>query len=173
MFYESLNFASLHKLPILFVCENNLYSVYSPLSVRQPAHRSLSQLAAGHGIRTIQANGNDAEAVADISVEACEEIRKGLGPVFLELPTYRWREHCGTNYDNDIGYRTKDEFLEWKRKDPIELLARHIPANKKKGLEEKILKEIEQAFDFAKSRSASAYGPATLLKTIDIVCLLA
>ena len=149
--HETLNFAVLKQIPLLFVCENNLYSVCSPLSVRQPAHRTLSHLAAGHGMRTLHANGNDAEAIARITEDACEEIRKGSGPVFLELPTYRWREHCGPNFDNDIGYRTKEEFLEWKKKDPVELLAPRVPVNKIKIIEEQIHEEIEDAFNFAKS----------------------
>jgi TPP-dependent pyruvate/acetoin dehydrogenase alpha subunit len=149
--HETLNFAVLKQIPLLFVCENNLYSVCSPLSVRQPANRTLSHLAAGHGMRTLHANGNDAEAIALITEEACEEIRKGSGPVFLELPTYRWREHCGPNFDNDIGYRTKEEYLEWIKKDPVELLAPRIHVNKIKIIEEQILEEIEDAFNFAKS----------------------
>ena len=118
-FYEALNFAALKQLPIIFVCENNLYSVYSPLEVRQPAVRSVSDLAAGFGIRTDSADGNDVEAIAEIAKNAVSRAKNGGGPSFLEFPTYRWLEHCGPNYDNDIGYRTEAEFLEWKEKDPV------------------------------------------------------
>ena len=111
--HESLNFAVLKNLPVLFACENNLYSVYSPLEVRQPPQRSLSQLAAGHGIQTMLVDGNDVCAVFEASSKACQSIRSGNGPIFLEMPTYRWREHCGPNYDNDIGYRTEEEFESW------------------------------------------------------------
>ncbi len=119
--HESFNFASLNRLPVLFSCENNLYSVYSPLSVRQPGQRTISQLAAAHGIATFVANGNDVEEVRQVSLSAVDLIGSDNGPVFLELPTYRWREHCGPNYDNDIGYRSEEEFLEWKQQDPIEV----------------------------------------------------
>jgi pyruvate dehydrogenase E1 component alpha subunit len=119
VFHESANFASLHRLPIVFVCENNLYSVYSPMSVRQPAHREVFQLAAGHGIVAHQGDGNDPLAVFDLMREAALHARSGQGPVFLELKTYRWREHCGPNYDNHIGYRTEAEFLAWQQRDPI------------------------------------------------------
>jgi pyruvate dehydrogenase E1 component alpha subunit len=119
VFHESVNFASLHRLPIVFVCENNLYSVYSPLHVRQPAHRGLCELAAGHGIAAHAGDGNDPLAVHDLARAAVDRARSGQGPVFLELKTYRWREHCGPGFDNHIGYRTEAEFLSWRERDPI------------------------------------------------------
>jgi len=126
VFHESANFASLHRLPIVFVCENNLYSVYSPMSVRQPAQREVYQLAAGHGIVAHQGDGNDPLAVFDLMREATAHARSGLGPVFLELKTYRWREHCGPGFDNHIGYRTEAEFLAWKQRDPIANFERRL-----------------------------------------------
>ena len=119
--HEGLNFAALHDLPVLFVCENNGYSVYSPLDVRQHANREIWKTAEAQGMKAKRLNGNDVQAVAEATAEALEHIRSGKGPYFLELDTYRWLEHCGPNYDNDIGYRTEDEFLSWKAKDPIEL----------------------------------------------------
>jgi len=119
VFHESLNFASLHKLPIVFVCENNLYSVYSPMSVRQPEHREVWQLAAGHGVTAHAGDGNDPLAVYQLMRAAVAQARSGQGPVFLELKTYRWREHCGAGFDNHIGYRTEAEYLAWKERDPI------------------------------------------------------
>jgi len=151
--HESLNFAVLRDLPVIFACENNLYSVYSPLSVRQPMHRSLSQLAAGHGITTMKTDGNNVEAVHEISKAALKHIRAGNGPVFLELPTYRWREHCGPNYDNDIGYRTEDEFLEWKQRDPVELMKARCPTEDLNAATNKIRREIDKAVTFAKTSS--------------------
>ena len=149
--HESLNFAVLKKLPVLFACENNLYSVYSPLEVRQPAQRSLSQLATGHGIQTMFADGNDVSAVFEASSKACQTIRSGNAPIFLEMPTYRWREHCGPNYDNDIGYRTEEEFQSWKVNDPLERIRLRIESKKIKSLTEELRQEIEEAFAFAKS----------------------
>jgi pyruvate dehydrogenase E1 component alpha subunit len=119
-FHEALNFAALKRLPVLFVCENNLYSVYSPLSVRQPAGREVYRLAAGHGIDSRQGDGNDVSAVHAMTEEAIGQIRSGAGPVFLEFGTYRWREHCGPNYDNHIGYRTEEEFQHWRVLCPVE-----------------------------------------------------
>jgi TPP-dependent pyruvate/acetoin dehydrogenase alpha subunit len=119
VFHESANFASLHRLPVVFVCENNLYSVYSPMSVRQPAHREVYEQAKGHGIVAHQGDGNDPVAVHQLMAEALTHARAGRGPVFLELKTYRWREHCGPGFDNHIGYRTEAEYLSWKQRDPV------------------------------------------------------
>jgi len=122
VFHESLNFAALKKLPVVFICENNLYSVYSPLAVRQPAGREVFRLAEAHGLESRQGNGNDVAEVYDLARHAVQKAREGAGPSFLEFKTYRWREHCGPNYDNDLGYRTECEFLEWKNRCPIERL---------------------------------------------------
>jgi len=159
--HESLNFAALKKLPVLFACENNLYSVYSPMAVRQPENRSLSQLAAGHGMQTMLTDGNDVQAVYAASLQACDSLRQGKGPVFLEMPTYRWREHCGPNYDNDIGYRTPEEFQNWQAKDPLEKIATRIPEDAMKGIDQKILQEIKEAFAFAKASPFPAMNTAS------------
>jgi len=121
VFYESLNFAKLKNLSVVFVCENNLYSVYSPMEVRQPAGRSIADLARAHGIESHSADGNDVEGVYELCRDGVATARRGAGPVFLELSTYRWREHCGPNFDNHIGYRTESEFEAWKQKDPLRL----------------------------------------------------
>ena len=118
-FTETLNLAALHRLPLLLVCENNLYSVYSPLDVRQPPQRSLQRIVEGHGVAYAHGDGNDVEAVYAIAGEALAHIRGGGGPVLLEFDTYRWREHCGPNYDNDLGYRTVEEFEAWKARCPL------------------------------------------------------
>lgn len=149
--FESLNFAALKNLPVLFVCENNLYSVYSPLSVRQPSNRTLGQLAQAHGISVTSVDGNDVVAVYDAACSAVSQVRTGSGPVFLELPTYRWREHCGPNFDNDIGYRSEAEYQQWKTLDPIVKLQKVLPGFSLGEAEAAIQAEIQDAFAFAKS----------------------
>jgi pyruvate dehydrogenase E1 component alpha subunit len=157
VFSESLNFAALKKLPILFICENNLYSVYSPLSVRQPDSRDRIALARAHRLSAGQGNGNDVEEVYRRTSEAVATIRAGNGPVFLEFSTYRWREHCGPNYDNDIGYRTPQEFESWRKLCPVEhqtqrlLSAGMLTKESLAQMESEISSEIEEAFAFAKS----------------------
>ena len=147
--HESLNFAALKKLPILFACENNLYSVYSPLEVRQPPQRSISDLAAGHGVKTVQADGNDAQGVYSKASAAVQDLRQGAGPVFMELPTYRWLEHCGPGYDNDIGYRSEAEFQEWKQRDPLVISSQQSSAVLESAEIDAIREEIEAAFSAA------------------------
>ena len=119
VFYESLNFAALKRLPVLFICENNLYSVYSPLAVRQPPARDVCQIAKAEGVESARGDGNDVLDVVRLAEQAVRRAREGGGPTLLELSTYRWREHCGPNYDNDFGYRSEAEFQEWKRRCPV------------------------------------------------------
>lgn len=121
-FYECANFAATANLPILFLCENNLYSVYTGLSARQPEGRSIYKLASAIGLKSWNGDGNDGEEALNLIDEAVATIRHGEGPCFVELSTYRWREHCGPNFDNDLGYRTAEEFETWRKRDPIALL---------------------------------------------------
>lgn len=102
VFHEAANFASLHKLPVLFVSENNLYSCYTHLKDRQP-NRALTEIARGHGMRFLTMDGNDVAAITQEVGPVVESIRKGDGPVFLELETYRHLEHCGPNNDDNLG----------------------------------------------------------------------
>jgi len=122
-FYEAASFAALRKLPVLFICENNLYSVYTPLEKRQPAGREIWRMAAALGLASNRHYGNDVEIVCAAAGEAVAAIRAGDGPQFLEFSTYRWLEHCGPNYDNDIGYRTQEEFRIWSEQDPVRTYA--------------------------------------------------
>jgi TPP-dependent pyruvate/acetoin dehydrogenase alpha subunit len=153
-FYESANFAAVKKIPVIFLCENNLYSVYSPLAVRQPEGREIYRLAEAIGLKSQRVDGNDAKETLAAIDRAILSVREGKGPYFIEFSTYRWREHCGPNYDNDIGYRTAEEFELWRSKEPIRRLQKEL------GLldgvsfcneVECIAQEIDRAFDFAES----------------------
>lgn len=154
-FYESMNFAAVAKLPVLFVCENNLYSVYSPLSVRQPKEREIYKLAKSIGVESKIADGNNVEDVYAVALEAIEYIRSGKGPFFIELPTYRLLEHCGPNYDNHLGYRELEEFQFWRSKDPIDLYEKLLISRKLISIEDMdgiykgLSDEITEAFTFA------------------------
>ena len=118
VYHESANFAALKHLPAIFVCENNLYSVYTNLKDRQPP-RPLTELGRAHGMPTAHVDGNDVRAVYRAATTAVASARSGGGPSFILADTYRWREHCGPNYDNDLGYRTVAEFDTWRGRDPI------------------------------------------------------
>lgn len=155
VFSESLNFASLKKLPVIFVCENNLFSVYSPLSVRQPEERDNLSFVNSLGVKGDKGNGNDVLEVYGLTKKAVADTRKGNGPYYLEFETYRWREHCGPNFDNNIGYRTEAEYLEWRKRCPVKCFDEML---KKEGIlsdveAEEMVKlitaEIDEAFNFA------------------------
>jgi len=155
VFYESVNFAAVRKLPVLFICENNLYSVYSPLSVRQPKGRSIAKMVEAMGVEVAVGDGHNIAVCYEIMKNAVHKVRTTGAPLFLEFSTYRWREHCGHAFDNDIGYRTQDEFLEWQAKDPLnnlEIRLGQSSSNLERTLE--IIKsevniEVKAAFDFA------------------------
>jgi len=119
--YESINFAVLHRLPVLFVCENNLYACYTRLSTRQP-DRPIHAVAAACGCKAMTADGNDVLAVFDVASSAVADLRSGSQPIFLECATYRWREHCGPNIDDDLDYRPQAEVDEWKAACPVNRL---------------------------------------------------
>lgn len=155
VFYESVNFAVLKKLPVLFICENNLYSVYSSLKDRQPAGREITKMVQGLGCPAQKGDGNDVLEVYEKVKKAVALIRGGKGPYFFEFSTYRWRQHCGPDFDNNIGYRSEKEFLAWKKKDPVSRLEKDIL---KKGMlsrqqidrmEQEIKSKIDAAFQFA------------------------
>ncbi len=156
VYYESLNFAVLKKLPVLFICENNFYSVYSPLKVRQPPNRSITDVAKALGLGTQNlVDGNDVLSSYNSINKAIKRIKKGNGPQFIEFSTYRWREHCGVNFDNDLGYRSEKEYNEWKRKDPISNFKDYLISENIISIEllqqikSKIDLEIQDAFNYA------------------------
>lgn len=157
VFAESLNFAALHQLRVLFVCENNLYSVYSPMEVRQSAARSIPALANAHGIQAASADGNDVDEVARLTGVVLRQMLAAAAPRLLIFSTYRWREHCGPAMDNHIGYRTEKEYQSWRKQDPVESARKRL---REEGLLEQeldaalvleIKTEIETAFQKAES----------------------
>ena len=162
VFYESINFAALKNLPVLYICENNLYSVYSPLGVRQPRGRNIFEMVRSIGVRSDSGDGNDVREVYAITNRAIGSIRAGDGPYFLEFATYRWREHCGPNFDNDIGYRTEEEYLRWKERDPLVLFETamtkecSVQADEIAEMDSVIAREVADAFHFAE---ASPFPP--------------
>jgi TPP-dependent pyruvate/acetoin dehydrogenase alpha subunit len=169
VFHETANFSRLHDLPVIFACENNLYSVYTRLDARQP-NRPLTALPEAHGIPSEHVDGNDVTLVRAATARAVERARAGGGPSFLLLDTYRWREHCGPNYDNHIGYRTEAEFEEWRALDPVArsraalIAAGLADADGLDAMAATFETEIDEAFDFAKN--APLPDPATATVSI-------
>ena len=157
VFYEAANFAAVKNLPVLFVCENNLYSVYSGLENRQPKGRKIHKMVEGLGLKTYSGDGNDVVSSHQLLAQAVDEVKQGQGPIFVELSTYRWREHCGPNYDNQLGYRSEEEFLTWQKLEPIARFEKWLQDNNlmtqqtMADIRQQVNKTIKQAFIFAKS----------------------
>nr|AKT74257.1 TxnB3 [Streptomyces bottropensis] len=121
VFAESLNLASVRQAPVIFVCENNLYSISSPIGARQPVGSTIRDRAESAGVTAEQVDGNDVFAVYDAARRALRHCREGRGPYLLELATYRWREHVGPGFDHghDHGYRPAEEAAAWMARCPI------------------------------------------------------
>jgi TPP-dependent pyruvate/acetoin dehydrogenase alpha subunit len=120
-FYESANFASLKKLPVLFICENNLYATESPLQQRQPAGTDLCERVRSFKIEASRIDGNDVREVFRTTDTLLKKLRAGTGPFFLECMTYRWREHVGPHFDHELNrnYRTREEVEAWMEQCPL------------------------------------------------------
>ncbi len=156
IFWEGITYASVKNLPLVFVCENNLYSMYSAQLARQPGD-DISQRVASFGMKTHTVFGNDAPAAYRALSQAVEHARSGEGPVFLEFYTYRWNAHVGPEPDDHLNYRTGPEIDFWKTNDPIDLLGEKLtaagllPASLKETMIAEIDAEIADAFEFASS----------------------
>lgn len=156
VFHESLNYAALARLPVVFVVENNQYSVYTPLDQRQPA-RPLADLARAHGLPAVTVDGNDVEAVAEAAASAVARAREGAGPGVLVLDTWRWLEHCGPFEDDHLGYRCTETSASWRDRCPVVRAAEalraagRLDADTEARLTAQIDAEIAEAFAFARS----------------------
>jgi len=124
-FAESLSFAALKRLPVIFVCENNHYATNSPRSARQP-DVPIAGRAAGYGIPAATADGNDVLAVYRAAREAVLRARSGGGPTLLEFRTYRWKGHVGPTSDIESGCRPADEHEEWLQKCPLDVYKKYL-----------------------------------------------
>jgi len=161
IFHECLNFAAVKKVPVLFVCENNLYSTHTALEVRQPVSVQIYERVRSYTVPSKQVDGNDVFAVYQAAQEAVEWCRNGNGPFFLECMTYRWREHVGPLWDYDKGYRSKAEVDEWIARCPIQratnrLLSRGLCTSEEL---EKWRDEAKQETDYAVALAKSSPYP--------------
>lgn len=157
-FHESLNLAALWNLPVLFLCENNLYAMGTALA-RHQAQTDLAAKARAYGMPAQSVDGMDVLAVMETTQAAVDEVRRGAGPRFLECQTYRFRAH--SMYDPEL-YRSKAEVEEWKARDPIPALEglmrewKAIGSEDLPKLERQIASEIDEAVAFA---DASPWEP--------------
>jgi len=125
VFFEAVNFAALHKLPVIFVCEDNGYAVYTALKERQP-QRVVNSIANAYGIPCFAGDGNDVLTVFNLARSAISSARNGMGPQFMHLVTHRWREHSGPHFDDDLGYRSEGELESWLSRCPINMARQEL-----------------------------------------------
>ena len=150
-FHEALNFAGIHKLPIVYICQNNLWAESVPLRL-QTALTDLSERAKAYGFPGVTIDSNDVMEVLRTSREAIEKARRGDGSTFIECKTYRWYGHSEIDPAN---YRAKEELEAWMKKDPIPHYEKYLLENKildekeKNKILVKVEKEIDEAVDFA------------------------
>jgi 2-oxoisovalerate dehydrogenase E1 component len=147
-FHESLNFASLKKLPVIFVCENNTYAINSRQLDRQPL-ANICQRAEAYGIPAKRVEGNDVGRIYEAVSEAADAIRTdGQGPRFFECMTYRWKEHVGPGEDFGV-YRSRSEAEPWIDNDQVKIVGSALPWDERERIESEVEAEIRDAFDFA------------------------
>lgn len=153
-FHEALNLAAVWKLPVIFACENNLYSEMSPIH-EMVRIEDLADRAAAYGIPAAIADGNDIEAVHSTAVEAVARARSGAGPTFVEAKTYRLLGHM---FGDPERYRSAEEVAAWRERDPIALLRARLLSD---GASVEELQSIEEAAreEIAAAARAAEVGP--------------
>ena len=149
VFHESMNFAALKKVPIIFICENNFYAIHSHQRDRQ-AMCNICERARVYGIPAERIDDNDVLRIYELVKKAVHEIRSGnSGPRFFECMTYRWKEHVGPNEDFDAGYRSRSEAEPWFEKDQVKRLAELLNPGIRQKIKAEVEAEIREAFEFA------------------------
>ena len=149
VFHESLNFAALKALPMIFICENNGYAIHTRQSLRQRI-ANVFERAKLYGMPSERIEGNDVLEIYDRVKKTVSYLRSGQpGPFFFECMTYRWKEHVGPNEDYNLGYRTREEAEPWIKSDQVPKIGSMIPPGRRKEIEAAIEDEIQEAFRFA------------------------
>lgn len=152
--YESLNFAVLKKLPVIFICENNMYSVNTPIHLRQPKDRAIYKMVEGMGAKVAHFDGNDVMNTLGGVKTIMDDLRQSGGVWFVEFETYRHKIHCGPEDDNGLD-RPTEEFDYWMGRDPVFLLQQKLIELGQLSVDEvtqmraEIQREMDEAFDFA------------------------
>ena len=158
-FHEAMNFASIHKLPVVFFCENNGYAI-SEASEKQMAVKHVADRAKGYGMIGQTVDGNDLLAVHQTTKWSIEECRRGRGPKLIEAKTYRYSPH--TSSDDDRRYRTRAELEEWVKKDPIDRFRKRLLEDgelledEDRALRVAVKEEIARAVEAAEAADAPA-----------------
>ena len=163
-FHESMNMAAVYRLPVVFVCENNLYASHMYITERR-ARDNVVESAVAHGMPGVVVDGNDVEAVHAAAEEAVARARRGEGPTLIEARTFRWRGHVGPRWDMDVGVMRNEMLKDWLPRDPIARTGRRLealglPAARLAELERSARDEVARALE--KARAAPWPDPATM-----------
>jgi TPP-dependent pyruvate/acetoin dehydrogenase alpha subunit len=151
VYYESLNFAALKKLPIIFICENNSYAIHTHV-LRRQLSANLCERARTYGMTAERIDDGDVLRIYDRTQAIVKTLRAGQpGPFFLECATYRWKEHVGPGDDFHLGYRSREELDQWKQNDQVPRLAAMVDPARRKQIEQQVEAEIADAFAFAEA----------------------
>jgi pyruvate dehydrogenase E1 component alpha subunit len=165
-FHEALNFAAVWKLPVIFVCENNLYMEYTPIGDVTAVPHPAADRASAYGLERIVIDGNDADVVYRTAASAYEKARAGLGPSLIECMTYR---HSGHSRADPAKYRPEGELEKWKERDPIKIYRERL---KQFGIGEgviaKIESEVKRGVDAATETCKAAPMPSLDILTTDV-----
>lgn len=149
VFYESINFAALKNLPIIFVCENNSYAIHTH-QIKRQANPKIWKRVKSYGIPSQRIEDNDLFKIYRKVSNAVKALRSGKkGPFFFECATYRLKEHVGPNEDYHLGYRAKEDAEPWLKNDPLQKLALIIKPKKRQEIEKEVEEEIVEAFSYA------------------------
>lgn len=153
-FHEGINLASIYKLPVIYVCENNLYATEVPFA-HSAGHADVGDRGYAYGIPSVIVDGNDVMAVYEAAGEAVRRARSGGGPTLIEGKTYRTRAH--SEGMRESGYRSQEEIDRWKARDPIKLYHDYLIANglvsgdDLEEIEGEVQRRVEEAAEFAKN----------------------
>lgn len=161
VFAETLNFAVLKQLPLLFVCENNGYAIHTSQAARQ-GRPDICARARAYGVPAERLDGNDVLTLRRKAADAVARLRAGGGPEFIEATTYRWREHVGPGTDFQLGFRDRAECERWEATDPVRVLGEGLPADVKARIDADVHREVAEAFAAAES---APFPPADDLMT--------
>ncbi len=148
VFYETLNFAALKALPLLFVVENNGYAIHSPIATRQK-NINIAQRAGNFGVEAVRLESDDIWTLRDTAARAISSMRAGEGPRLIEVPTYRWLEHVGPAEDFLSGYRSIDEARPWLENDQMQRTGALLPTALRTRIEQEVEDQVADAFAFA------------------------
>lgn len=161
-FHESLQYAALKQLPVIYVCENNGFVTYSPYEERRSKNFESHELAKAHGVFGYSGDGNDVFSVHKVCSDAVKRARQGKGPSFLEFNTYRWKEHCGPNDDHHLPCRSEEEFISWKKRCPVVLAQKELAKlGVAKDELEKIYDEEKETVEIAVQHAQKAPFPCS------------